>query len=110
MTELKPCPFCGGRWRWHYRHSVGSRMIEGRAECDGCGARMGDGLIALDDDDLRPRIAELVNARWERTCRMVVPEWAGKKSRTRVCSECGSQFATWQERFCPYCGAKVVAE
>lgn len=44
----------------------------------------------------------------ERTCRMVKPEWAGAKSRTKVCSECGMQFQTWQENFCPHCGCKVI--
>ena len=46
----------------------------------------------------------------ERTCRMVKPEWAGPKSRTKVCSECGVQFQTWLEKYCSHCGAKVVEQ
>lgn len=45
-----------------------------------------------------------------RTCHMVKPEWAGPKSRVKVCSECGVEFKTWLERYCSYCGAQVIEE
>lgn len=62
-AELDPCPFCGKRWRWVAKRGFGRRMIEGYAECSGCGARIGEELVALDDDDLKPTIASMVNAR-----------------------------------------------
>lgn len=42
------------------------RMLEGAAVCNGCGVRVGEGLIAQDNDDLRVTIARLVNARADR--------------------------------------------
>lgn len=116
MAELKPCPFCGGSWTLLVRHGIGHRMIEGYAECSGCGARVGVGLIALDDDDLKPRIAAMVNARYERTCRNIA-----RDKTNFVCSECDFSASGYAiddfdnsvpfgiaVSICPNCGAKVV--
>lgn len=72
-VELRPCPFCGGRFRWHYRQSIGSRMIRGYAKCDGCGCKLGDDLVAFDDGDLREDIARLANARQPLECEATCP-------------------------------------
>lgn len=59
-----------------------------------------DVAMALHDGELWQRVRE---------CRVVKPEWAGARSRTRVCSVCGMQaFPTRQEMFCSHCGARVV--
>lgn len=110
-SELSPCPFCGEGWRWVNEASIGRRMIEGYAECSGCGARVGEGHIALDDDDLKPRIAAMVNARCERTCHNL----SESGGTGLLCSECGA-YTPWiadathafPARRCGNCGAKVV--
>ena len=63
--KLKSCPFCGGRFRWYYKRSIGQRMLSGYAMCEGCGCKVGEGLVCFDDEDLRCEIAELVNNRVE---------------------------------------------
>ena len=67
--ELKPCPFCGGRFRWFYLHSKGRRMIYGYAKCEGCGCKVGDDLVCFEDEDLRDRIAEIINNRRTDNCK-----------------------------------------
>ena len=67
--ELKPCPFCGGRFRWFYRHSIGKRMIQGYAKCEGCGCKVGEDLVCFEDEDLRERITEIINNRRTDNCK-----------------------------------------
>lgn len=70
-------------------------------------APVGERIGTYCPDTGRAQIGDVLLAP-ERTCRMVKPEWAGPKSRTKACSECGMQFETWLENYCSYCGAKVV--
>ena len=66
--ELNQCPFCGGQFKWFYKHSIGKRMIKGYAKCDGCGCKVGDDLVCFEDEDLRERIAEIINNRRTDNC------------------------------------------
>jgi DNA-directed RNA polymerase subunit RPC12/RpoP len=66
------------------------------------------------------RIAELENARAERTCRNDKDKWSGLAKYLFVCSECGWNLADVGNdaidisarlmKRCPMCGAKVVGE
>lgn len=52
-------------------------MIEGYAECDNCNVRVGEGLIGLDDGDLKETITKIINTR----------------ASDRVCAHCGNTFS-----------------
>ena len=97
MTELKPCPFCGGEARFKGEHFVGepSRYW---IECHECPASMEAG------DDMEKTI-EAWNTRAERTCRDLYPD----SDYHFGCSECGYVARTedWF-RYCPRCGRRVT--
>lgn len=121
MSELKPCPFCGGEafvnddptgngGKPHMSGNVGLGRLWS-VECDECGADAGfwqDRDVAID----------AWNTRAERTCRM---------TDRGECSECGAYIVrAWTEvhdfngdmkridlrshNFCPNCGRKVVGK
>lgn len=120
-SDLAPCPFCGCEWNWRIKASIGSRMVEGYAECQGCGARVGEGRIALDDDDLKSRIVAIVNARHERTCEVtdfVNFDGGHEPGNPVICDgyhilSCGHKCpGNWYEQpnYCPVCDARVVEQ
>ena len=44
MSELKPCPFCGGEYvTIHGAYARGNIECRAWVRCEHCGARMGDG-------------------------------------------------------------------
>lgn len=97
MTELKPCPFCGGRpiilnapWA-KYR---GDYMKQVHCKSTHCVTL---GLFRDEEEAI-----EAWNTRAERTCK---PK-PGNLQGIVVC-ECGDPFPEYYE-YCPYCGAKVV--
>lgn len=115
MTDLKPCPFCGGE----AKRSIETfeRTILSWIYCTNCGAAGG----------YRPTEAEAIaawNTRAERTCRAELNE----ERNAITCSECGSimllkgweEFHDWTGTtristfttypHCPNCGARVVGE
>lgn len=111
MSELKPCPFCGGEAELRDDGEAGYPYYVQCVECGG----MTDGYLHAD----RPFGAiDAWNARAERTCRIenTNGEWC--------CSCCGEAVGSddpWCELFtngnaielwnyCPNCGAKVVSE
>ena len=97
MSELKPCPFCGGEGKGVYDDN--GYMVE----CDKCHA---DGPFASDryyKDDFKRRAIEAWNARAERTCRME------DNGIELCCSECDRRHEYDDEPdYCMGCGARVV--
>ena len=93
MTDLKPCPFCGG----DAKEFTGEDAAPHRwtVECDSCGAHVGS--------DTRHKARAKWNRRAERTCR-----WKNVEG-TLFVSECGGSFdRVVSDAYCPNCGAKVV--
>lgn len=136
MTELLPCPFCGGEARLS-KDAFGNTILEW-VYCMSCGAQCGNGYTEAEAIAAWNTRAERVgerktinktgdfvthDSRAERTCR-IVKTWSDSDYvdgwRYR-CSECGC-FIPVNERdpetgdvisaanYCPNCGAKVVGE
>lgn len=110
MTELKPCPFCGGRIE--ARHSRFSAMDGFQPLlfcCRECGA-----MVSF--DDMTANIAckhgddsvaiDLFNARYEQTCTFDLKIHGSYEDW--VCSNCGHIENDGIGRYCSNCGCKVV--
>ena len=109
MTELKPCPFCGGnaslRSEWM---SDGYRYVA--AVCTKCGVIMPGNYSEVGDQAIWDW-----NTRYERTCHMHYKPLYDEEGADGIeCDECG-----WSELYdpgyphpahCPGCGAKVVEQ
>ena len=105
MTELKPCPFCGGEAKI-------LRDIHGVVSCS-CGAV----VTAKHKNDTAEAIAAW-NSRAERTCKWEL-EHSGTLYDKWRCSKCGylhvesrtdGGATDFDPNFCPNCGSKVVGE
>ena len=110
MSELKPCPFCGGEAD-EYEGDYGNGIY-----CMMCGAMVGEPIHLGYRTTKRVSIAEAIaawNSRAERTCRNLDKHY----NIMFKCSECGHWECqdfdgekilpqTWN--YCPNCGAKVV--
>lgn len=124
MTELKPCPFCGGEDleidhapTYDVRHpdvyevhcvECGGRGGEGWTEAEAIAAwntraEMGyeDTLILLDELGLSERTCHIVPAMRKYTLS------DGTEAYEDGCSECG-EYVSESDNYCPGCGAKVV--
>lgn len=135
MSELKPCPFCGGEatirreddmWIVECRHHGWSSKDD-----VGC-SYAGDISLYVEisgkvnhwtheieyaekDIDLAKKKAiEAWNRRAERTCSMEYnEEWSGDElypTECYNCSECGHMTSDGMPSYCPNCGAKVTDE
>lgn len=110
MSELKPCPLCGGEEINIRAVSFANGSVQMWIECASCPAH------TERTNDLDTAI-EAWNTRAERTCRM---------TDRGECSECGAYIVrAWTEvhdfngdmkridlrshNYCPNCGAKVVS-
>ena len=93
MTELKPCPFCGGKAEFAYLKGSGMQAVR----CQKCRART---WSCYDTED---EAAAAWNNRHNQTCHVEYP------SDARMCSECHYHIGV-NDLFCPHCGAEVVNE
>ena len=114
MSNLKPCPFCGGEafvnddptgngGKPHMSGNVGLGRLWS-VECDECGADAG----FWQDRDVA--IAAW-NSRAERTCEFA-PDGMMDDRLWYSCSNCGGYITTdyGMPSYCPHCGCKVVSE
>ena len=114
MSELLPCPFCGGEafvnddptgngGKPHMSGNVGLGRLWS-VECDECGADAG----FWQDRDVA--IAAW-NSRVERTCEFT-PDGMMDDRLWYSCSNCGGYITTdyGMPSYCPHCGARTVGE
>lgn len=120
MSDLKPCPFCGGDdvnmgVRPHFREGKGNGWT---VLCADCGGSIGyierpDGHFYAEYDTKSEAIAAW-NSRAERTCKQEERGWGTEGDHARVWLTCGHDcmVPTVQDlpNYCPNCGAKVVGE
>lgn len=103
MSELLPCPFCGGEAEI-CRHALVSWV-----RCKKCGV---DTPAALPQDE--QLAIDFWNTRAERTCSVVcIIDGLIMDEPNSIELSCGHTFETWDEvppNYCPNCGAKVVGE
>ena len=124
MSELKPCPFCGGddiEIFSTYPYFRDKNAYGWMAMCADCGCAVGfilhePSMLCVEFATIDEAIAAW-NARAERTC-----EWMLEHSGTLYdkwrCSECGYLFVEprcdqgytdMEPSYCPSCGARVIA-
>lgn len=115
MTELLPCPFCGGEAHTYRTMEVERRYVSicSKPFC-----------VSVGPFDTEAEAINAWNSRAERTCRAELNE----ERNAITCSECGSTMLLkgWEEfhdwtgttristfttyPHCPNCGARVVGE
>ena len=99
MSELKPCPFCGGD-----PVAIETRPGRGELYCGNCDVVLG-GNNAMTAEEW----TDAWNARAERTCIAEENSDASYGDCMFVCSECGADLDNERlPNYCPQCGAKVV--
>lgn len=111
MTELKPCPFCGGNGKMARDVTCGYETFW--VFCTKCGSQANYGHF-------KAEAAAAWNTRAERTCRIEYDEeetervWdAPEDTWGYRCDACGDTFRYDRgllPHYCPNCGAKVVDE
>lgn len=126
MSELKPCPFCGGRQT--YRKHDGGVWLTTTNHKRGCIMRDALSFVAfateaeaiaawntrterVDECETNNKTGDIVthDSQAERTCRPSM----NKYGFSMCCSECGTSLvksAGVLYNYCPNCGAKVVGE
>lgn len=109
MSELKPCPFCGGEAKAMLDKCSGVYFI-------GCSNDKCLGFSAIGwSYETKYEAISAWNTRAERTCRMTKKGHEFVLAGWWECSECGpvyppcnDEIAVWALQKCPRCGAKVV--
>lgn len=100
MTELKPCPFCGGEAEFYPAACIEQGWYIATVQCVSCAAQVCSkpGLDRAEQEANESSI-EAWNTRAERTCK--------NRGGYKGCSECG-WYLNDNDRYCGGCGAKVV--
>ena len=100
MTDLKPCPFCGGEAKvFHYSSAIRDEVW--RVVCDRPFCAQGP------DGYTEAEAIAAWNTRDVETCENVDDH----KTVWFICSVCGyTQKLSRTRSYCPNCGAKVVSE
>ena len=98
MSDLKPCPFCGGEAKIKSRYYRAIDIYDYSGVCQECNASM-------DVKDTEAEAIEAWNTRRERTCKR--ESYFNGYNLTHVCTDCG-YLSEYQWNYCPNCGAKVV--
>ena len=115
MSELKPCPFCGGEARISsdYSSELGKTRWWLWHECcehDGESRGYGSALFPWFETpwyDTEQEAVDAWNTRAERTCKQ-------KRLFNLMSRECDGEYYEWhgeeKPNYCPNCGAKVVEQ
>ena len=96
MSELLPCPFCGGEAK--LREYPFSDHVS--CENESCLVRPSVG-VEHDNAVHSGAAIEAWNTRHERTCHIIEKD----QEPGMYCSECGALI---EDRYCSHCGLKVV--
>lgn len=126
MTELKPCPFCGGKARVIKATNIVGKKVYA-VYCQDCyiannqlipdgetfywavnpdEPQVSDGRQAFFYDEI-DKAVEHWNTRYERTCRVILPSKPIFVDNDFRCSECDAIMYP-NFKYCPMCGAKVI--
>lgn len=114
MSDLKPCPFCGGGWLYETRRN-GYCDETPTMFCNSCKAVVTWEQVEEEgvNDETKAFVREHWNSRAERTCRNLDKHY----SIMFKCSECGhwecqdfdgEKVLPQKWNYCPNCGAKVI--
>lgn len=114
MTDLMPCPFCGGEAHMQIGRADdgGKKFQVGCHDADCAGSVLEATVFYYEEDAVAAW-----NRRSERTCRPInVDRWDEDGRLHKLfhrCSECGHELPYEAEKghcgYCPHCGAKVVS-
>lgn len=114
MTELKPCPFCGGEAEFYPAACIEQGWYIATVQCVSCAAQVCSkpGLDRAEQEANESAVKSW-NTRAERTCHMLFVKLYDEEDVEGIeCDECGyTQAHDWSETlpaFCLGCGAKVV--
>ena len=106
MTDLKPCPFCGGQAEL-FKGKFGFWHVK-------CGGRPECSVLPLTNSaSTEAEAIAAWNSRAERTCEIKHVKGGAMYDVWR-CSACGYEFvesvseASIVQNYCPNCGARVV--
>ena len=96
MSELLPCPFCGGEAGPTVKPYIGCNGSGFTVDCEKCWASTGY------YDSYEEAVAAW-NTRAERTCKREIDGLHWYR-----CGECHHKPLNLNDNYCPSCGAKVV--
>lgn len=113
MTELRECPFCGGKAEIKtYLDDNEFNIWGGSVMCTRCGISYDVGICS--QDTIESELVHLWNDRYEPTCKVRQSGYA-----TGFCGHCGAEFMASvvnnqppdyveSAHHCPNCGCRIV--